>query len=76
MLMASDNMPGQKVNYGNGNFISIATQTIEVAKSYFSKLSDGGQIIMPFDDTFLGAKFGMFTDKYGVGWMVNCEVKK
>jgi PhnB protein len=28
---------------------------------------------MPMQKQFWGATFGMFTDKFGVGWMVNCE---
>ena len=27
-------------------------------------------------DTFWGARFGMLTDKLGVHWMFNCELKK
>lgn len=28
---------------------------------------------MPMADTFLGAYFGMFTDKFGINWMINFE---
>ncbi|MBV9700167.1 MAG: VOC family protein, partial [Candidatus Eremiobacteraeota bacterium] len=31
---------------------------------------------MPMQEMFWGAKFGMLTDKYGIDWMVNCELKK
>jgi PhnB protein len=31
---------------------------------------------MPLDNTFWGARFGMIKDKYGIGWMFNCELKK
>lgn len=42
----------------------------------FNKMAEGGQITMPLADQFWGAKFGMLKDKYGVGWMFNCEKKK
>jgi PhnB protein len=28
---------------------------------------------MPLDKTFFAKKFGMFTDKFGIPWMVICE---
>ena len=28
---------------------------------------------MPMNETFWGAYFGMFTDKFGINWMVNYE---
>ncbi len=76
VIMASDSMPGQEVKHGNGNFISIAATSIEEAESLYNNLSAGGQVVMPFEETFWDAKFGMFIDKFGIGWMVNCEVKK
>lgn len=76
VLMASDNQPGQKVEFGNAIFISIAASDLEEAENIFNALSSGGRVIMPFDDTFWGSKFGMFTDKFGVGWMVSHEVEQ
>jgi PhnB protein len=28
---------------------------------------------MPMNQTFWGAYFGMFTDKFGINWMVNFD---
>ncbi len=42
----------------------------------FADLSAGGTVTMAMEKTFWGAYFGMFTDKFGVGWMINCEVKQ
>ena len=39
----------------------------------FAKLSDGGNVTMPLQDTFWGAYFGMWTDRFGVNWMVNYD---
>jgi len=81
ILMASDTMPGADgptapVNQGNNIAISIAAKNLEDGEKFFNNLSDGGIIKMPFEETFWGAKFGMFTDKFGINWMVNCELKK
>jgi len=29
--------------------------------------------VMPMEKTFWAERFGMFTDRFGVSWMVNCE---
>jgi PhnB protein len=31
---------------------------------------------MPLDKTFWESYFGMLTDKFGINWMVNCELKE
>jgi len=32
------------------------------------------KVTIPFSPTFWAAGFGMLTDKFGVSWMVNCEI--
>jgi predicted 3-demethylubiquinone-9 3-methyltransferase (glyoxalase superfamily) len=39
----------------------------------FSKLSEGGQILMPLDRYPFSAKFGWVADKYGVSWQLSLE---
>jgi len=74
VLMASDSMPGQTISSGNSVHLSIAAHNLEEAQSFFENLSKGGKIIMPFKKTFWGAKFGILSDKFGINWMVNCEL--
>lgn len=74
VLMGSDSTSnsGGDVPAFSGNFsISINTDSREEADRIFNGLSAGGKVIMPMDKTFWGAYFGMFTDKFGIGWMVN-----
>jgi PhnB protein len=42
----------------------------------FEKMSEGGKVSMPLQDTFWGARFGMLQDKFGVNWMFNCQLPK
>jgi PhnB protein len=58
---------------GNNYSISINTETKEEADKLFQGLSSGGQVTMPMNETFWGAYYGMFTDKFGVHWMVNFD---
>jgi len=76
LIMASDTMPHLQYSQGNNFSISVSCTTEEEAEKYFNSLSAGGQVVMPFEDTFWDSKFGMFVDKFGVGWMVSSEHKK
>jgi len=51
-------------------------KTAEELDKVFNALSEGGNITMPLQDAFWGARFGMLTDKYGVSWMFNHELQK
>ncbi|MNS18126.1 hypothetical protein D3C72_498150 [compost metagenome] len=56
--------------------ISINTDSEQQTRDLFAKLSEGGKIQMPLDDMFWGALYGMFTDKFGIQWMINYEYEK
>ena len=73
ILMGSDSSEsfGQATVMGNNISLSINTDTEEEATRLFNALSAGGTVKMPLDKTFWGAFFGMFTDKFGIHWMVN-----
>lgn len=58
---------------GNNFSISINAESKEEADKLFGGLSAGGQVTMPMADTFWGAYFGMFSDKFGINWMVNYD---
>lgn len=68
MLMASDGC-------GDGNAfagfrLSLMVETAEEAHRIFDALADGGSADMPLDKTFWSPLFGMVTDRFGLGWMV------
>lgn len=78
LLMGSDSAPqyGGPIHKGNNYSISINAHSKEEADRLFNGLSEGGQITMPIADTFWGAYFGMFTDKFGIHWMLNYDYPK
>jgi PhnB protein len=61
---------------GNNITLSIETDSMEEATRIFNGLSDGGIVTMPLDKTFWDAYYGMFTDKFGINWMVNYDLSK
>ncbi len=76
VLMGSDSTSQSgDVVIGSNFSVSINTDSRAEADKLFNGLSDGGHVIMPMNDTFWGAYFGMFSDKFGICWMVNFDVK-
>ncbi len=77
MLMGSDT-GGEWAScheVGNNFSISVNTDSREEADRLFNGLSAGGNITMPMQKTFWGDYFGMFTDKFGINWMVSYAEK-
>ena len=76
VVMVSDATPDSPVaTEGNVQIALDFAEPPDMAKA-FEALATGGKIVLPIQDTFWGAKFGMLTDAYGVRWMFNCELKK
>lgn len=73
VLMATDALEsmGQKLTVGNNFYISINVESKEEADKLFNGLSADGKVETPLGDTFWGDYFGMFTDKFGIQWMVS-----
>ena len=77
VIMATDALEsmGQKLIQGNNFYISINTDTKDEADTLFAKLSEGGKIELPIQETFWGAYFGMLEDKFRIQWMINLDKK-
>ncbi|REL24032.1 VOC family protein [Rhodohalobacter sp. SW132] len=73
ILMASDSGTGHEATMQeNGNYyLSLEPESAEEAEQIYNKLSDGGKVIMPLDETDWAEKFAMFADKFGIQWMIN-----
>jgi PhnB protein len=68
-LMASD---GCEEGPGFDGFsLSLAVPTEAEADRAFAALAAGGQVKMPLAKTFWSPRFGMLTDRFGIGWMVS-----
>jgi PhnB protein len=73
MIMGCDNGGEWASNFAQGNnfSLSLSVDTKELADRIFNGLSAGGMVSMPMSSTFWGDYFGMFTDKFGINWMVS-----
>lgn len=72
VLMASD-APPQFQAKPQGFEVAIQVDDPAEAERIFEALGKGGNVTMPLQETFWAKKFGMFVDRFGVPWMVNCE---
>jgi PhnB protein len=74
VLMGSDRPAAMgPVTTGDNSSLSITTDSEAEATRIFDGLSAGGQVTMPLEKTFWGSYFGMFTDRFGVQWMVSYD---
>jgi len=73
VVMASDgcSLDGAKFE---GFSLSLAVSTPAEVDRFFNALAEGGKVGMPLAKTFWSPRFGMVTDKFGVGWMVTVMV--
>jgi PhnB protein len=73
VLMGSDCGGEQSKHFlaGNNFSVSVTADSKEEADRLFKGLSEGGLVTMPLGNTFWGDYFGMFTDKFGINWMIS-----
>ena len=69
ILMASDGCE-EGLSF-DGFSLSLTVPTETEADRAFAALADGGQVRMPLTKTFWSPRFGMVTDRFGMGWMVS-----
>ncbi len=68
-LMASDGMAAGETNF-KGFSLSIDAPDAASVDRMFNALAEGGSVTMPVGTAFWSPRFGMVTDRFGVGWMV------
>src|SRR3954447_16592751 len=69
-LMASDGCGTEKFTH-QGFSLSYAVHTEAEADRAFAALAEVGQVRMPLSKTFWSPRFGMVSDRFGIGWMVS-----
>jgi len=54
--------------------VSVSIGDAAEGERVFNALAEGGKVTMPFQKTFWSSGFGSTVDRFGIPWMVNCEV--
>lgn len=63
------------VTFGNNIYLSLQIEDsskLDEIYNYFSV--EAKHIGMPIGDTFWGSRYASFTDKFGIKWMLNCDL--
>lgn len=68
-LSASD-VPPDRFKPMRSVYLTLTVDGAAEAERLWKLLSDGGQILMPFEETFFATRFGQLRDKFGTSWMV------
>jgi PhnB protein len=72
VLMVCDDCSPNPTQF-KGFSLSLNPDTKADAERMFAALADQGTVVMPLNKTFWSSCFGMLTDRFGVGWMINVE---
>jgi len=72
VIMGAD-APPEYYEKPQGFSISITVKEVQEAERIFNELSAGGSVRMPLQKTFWAQRFCMFTDRFDIPWMINCE---
>lgn len=57
----------------SGTSLAVAVTAEAEVDAIVDALAEGGRVTMPPCKTFWSPRFGMLTDKFGLGWMVMVE---
>src|SRR5271170_1215730 len=68
-ILMSDGRCNGSPNF-HGIALALSASTEVDAERIFNALAEGGKVNMPMAKTFFSSRFGMLSDKFGVGWMV------
>jgi PhnB protein len=69
LLMASD-VPPDRFQPMRSVYLSLTVDSAAEAERIWALLSEGGQILMPMEETFFASRFGQLRDRFGTLWMI------
>ena len=68
-IMASDGYARGQPKF-EGFSLSVEAKDEAEADRVFGALAEGGKVTAPLAKTFFAKRFGMVSDRFGVGWMI------
>lgn len=76
-IMTSDTRSSDHhVNGGDMISLSMNFTDENTINNTFEALAEGATIVMPLQDTFWNARFGILKDRFGIQWMFNYDKPK
>jgi PhnB protein len=74
MLMAADSIPGMPYEGIKGCSISLQVENVPEAERLYETSSANGRVQLELQATAWATRFAVFTDQFGVSWMINCNI--
>jgi PhnB protein len=72
-LMGAD-FPPEFFEKPQGFNVHLQFDNVAEGERIFNELAENGTVTMPFEKTFWADSFGMFVDRFGTPWIINCLV--
>jgi PhnB protein len=60
----------------NRSKVHVGVDSREEAEKLFNGLSSGGQVEAPLNESPWGTYFCMFRDRYGIEWIIECNLHR
>ena len=77
VIMGADHLDSEpELQFGNTIFLTLEPETMEESQRLFSALSAEGKVEIDFQKMYWGAYYAKWVDKFGVGWMLNFQLKE
>lgn len=74
-LMISDTFPGQPYQVGTQVDVAVLLNDPGTAKEVYEKLLEGGEVVMPLQETPWSPSYGQVKDKFGITWQISTIVE-
>ena len=71
--LAGSDTPSDRYERPQGFQILLNMNDPAAAERMFEALATNGKIVMPLQETFWAARFGVLIDQFGIPWSINSE---
>lgn len=70
-IFASDTPPGgDEPVHGTHVNVSLSSEDVDL-RPVWDRLTEGAEVVVPFEPAPWGDRFGLFNDRFGIAWLVN-----
>ncbi|MCC8132832.1 MAG: VOC family protein [Tannerellaceae bacterium] len=73
-LTGADTTPEMPVQMGENMVLTLTLTDEDQMRQIFLNLAEGGEILMPLQQTFWADLYGMIQDKFGIRWRINYKL--
>jgi len=70
-LLFGGDAPGNFYQKPAGFMVTISLPEVSEGERVFNALAEGGEVQMPYAETFWTERFGMVIDRFGTPWAIN-----